>query len=539
MADPARSPFLAALAAHEPASTAGRSWVFAAYDQLTDAIGPLAERPAAELGLVLCENRAKARRRPYHRHKLAFVLANQRQFALEQAKRGVAVRYVTGDDSYAALLEPVARELGGLTAMEPAEREMRTDLAPLVEAGLLSIVPHQGFLTTQDQFTRHRPSGPPWRMDAFYRLVRKETGILMDADGSPVGGKFSFDAENRKPWRGDPPAAVPPSFALDPVTAEVCDLVDREFADHPGQIDRDHLPTTLEDAEQLWAWALACCLPWFGPFEDAISVRSSNLFHTRISALVHLHRLLPSRVVADVADDVRLPLASREGFVRQVLGWREFMRHVHAATDGFRDIPGTAHEASPTNVLAAHEPLPRALWGAPSGLHCLDHVVADVWSEAYGHHITRLMVISNLGTLLGWDPRELTDWFWVAYADAFDWVVEPNVLGMGTFALGELFTTKPYVSGAAYLSKMGDACRSCGFDPKKTCPITRLYWAFLARHQERFASNIRMAMPIRNVAKRSAAERAKDAATFATVRETLRAGLPLTPDLFDRAGTSR
>jgi deoxyribodipyrimidine photolyase-related protein len=526
-----RSPFVSALADAQPRRPGQRTWIYVPYDQLTDAVGPLAGRSADELGIVLVESRAKARRRPYHRHKLALILANQRQFALEQARRGVAVRYLTGCAPYAELLEPVAREVGGLVAMEPAERELRLDMAPLVEAGLLRLLPHAGFLTTTDQFRRHRPSGPPWRMDAFYRLCRKESGILMDADGKPVGGKFSFDTENRKPWRGDPPAAVPPRFGLDPITAEVCDLVDREFADHPGRIDREHLPSTQEDAERLWSWAREECLPFFGPFEDAISVRSSNLFHTRISALVHLHRLLPSRVVADVAGDERLPLASREGFVRQVLGWREFVRHVHAATDGFHAVPG-AKQGEVPNVLDANEPLPPALWGKASGLHCLDHVVADVWSEAYGHHITRLMVIANLGTLLGWDPRELTDWFWVAYADAFDWVVEPNVLGMGTFALGELFTTKPYVSGAAYLSKMGDACKSCAFDPKKTCPITRLYWAFLDRHRERFAGNIRLAMPLRNVAKRSEAERAKDRATVAAVTEALRAGRSLAPDLF-------
>ncbi|MDA0933544.1 MAG: cryptochrome/photolyase family protein, partial [Planctomycetota bacterium] len=509
-----------------------RTWVYAAYDQLTDAIGPLASRPADELGVVLVESRTKAGRRPYHRQKLALILANQRQFALEQARRGVAVRYVTGDAGYTELLEPVARELGGLATMEPAERELRADLAPLVDAGLLRYEPHEGFLTTADQFRRHRPKGPPWRMDAFYRLVRKESGILMDGDGGPLGGKFSFDAENRKPWRGDPPAAVPPRFQPDAITLEVCDLVEERFADHPGRVDRENLPATAGDAERLWDWALESCLPLFGPFEDAISTRSSNLFHTRISALLHLHRLLPERVVMDVAGRTSIPLASREGFIRQVLGWREFMRHVHRETDGFRAIPGrAAGAAAATNALGAREPLPEALWGKASGLHCLDHVIEDVWNEAYGHHITRLMVIANLGTLLGWDPRELTDWFWVAYVDAFDWVVEPNVLGMGTFALGELFTTKPYVSGAAYLSKMGDACRSCAFDPKSTCPITRLYWAFLARHEELFAGNVRLAMPLRNVARRKPAERAKDAATHAAVNDALRAGRTLTPDL--------
>ena len=261
-----------------------------------------------------------------------------------------------------------------------------------------------------------------------------------------------------------------------------------------------------------------------------MSSRSSGLFHTRISALLNLHRLLPSRAIADVAG-MTLPLASQEGFIRQILGWREFVRHVHRATDGFRNLPGGAPSiaerpgdggyarwagkpwgeslrpagsgqaaagsdrnapeagdpeggATPS-ALGASEPLPPAFWGTLSGLTCLDRVVADVWAEGYSHHITRLMVLANLATLLDVSPRELTDWFWIAYTDAYDWVVEPNVLGMGTYAVGDLMTTKPYVSGAAYIARMSDYCDRCAFDPKTTCPITRLYWAFFARHEGR------------------------------------------------------
>jgi deoxyribodipyrimidine photolyase-related protein len=206
---------------------------------------------------------------------------------------------------------------------------------------------------------------------------------------------------------------------------------------------------------------------------------------------------------------------------------------VHVATDGLRKVPGLPEpgplEPARPSWLGADRPLPEVFWGsAPSGLHCLDTVVHDVWDEAYGHHITRLMVLSNLATLLDVSPRELTDWFWVAYADAFDWVVEPNVLGMGTYAAGPLMTTKPYVSGAAYLAKMSDYCQSCAFDPKTTCPVTRLYWAFLARHEARLPGP-RMAMPLVSVRKRSAAERAADAEEFHRVSRALTEGERLTP----------
>ncbi len=173
--------------------------------------------------------------------------------------------------------------------------------------------------------------------------------------------------------------------------------------------------------------------------------------------------------------------------------------------------------------------MPPAYWGQPSGLRCLDHVVADVWASGYGHHITRLMVLSNIATLIDTSPRELTDWFWLAYTDAYDWVVEPNVLGMGSFAVGELMTTKPYVSGAAYIDRMSDYCAHCEFDPKDNCPITNLYWAFLARHEQQFEGNPRLRLPLASLRRRDGKRRDHDAEVFRWARDTLGAGAMLHP----------
>ena len=501
---------LAALAVPET----GRRWVYVPYDQLTDAIGPLAREAPESLGVVLVESAAKGRRRPYHRQKLALILANQRHFALEQAARGVAVRYVQTEGGYAAALASQLEDLEALETlrvMEPAEHELREELAWLD----LDVIPHEGWLTTEAQFATCGG-----RMDRFYRTVRRDADILME-NGKPVGGAWSFDAQNREPWRGTPEAPEPPRFEPDEITREVAAFVDDHFSDHPGAIDLTALPATADDAEQLWAWALRECLHAFGPYEDAMSERSSGLFHTRVSALMHLHRLLPRRVLDDVLA-LDIELRSKEGFVRQVLGWREFVRHVHRTTDGMQTCE--------QNHLEAHTPLPPVFWGgAPSGLRCLDRVVEDVWREGYSHHITRLMVLSNIATLLDVDPRELTDWFWVAYTDAFDWVVEPNVLGMGTYAAGDLMTTKPYISGAAYINKMGDSCGSCAFDPRRNCPITRMYWAFLARHEDKLASNHRMRMPYASLRKRDPAVRAEDADVFDAVRAALQAGCVFSP----------
>lgn len=499
-----------------------RRWVYVAYDQLSGELGPLGREAPEELGIVLVENPAKAARRPYHKQKLALVLANGRQFALEQAERGVLVRHAVAREGYVQALGELAAELGPLRMMEPAERELRVELEPLFAAGALESLPHEGWLTDAADFEAAAPEGPPWRMDAFYRHVRRRTGILME-NGRPLGGAFSFDAENRRPWRGEPPAPAPPRFEPDGVTAEVLQLVATRYAAHPGELDGGALPSTAADAARAREHALERCLTHFGPFEDAMSVRSSSLFHTRLAPLLNLQRLLARDVLAAaLARDV--PLPSKEGFVRQVLGWREFVRHVHEATDGLRQRPN----GTPLD-LRDGRPLVPAYWGAPSGLACLDRVVAGVWRTGYSHHIERLMVLSNIATLLDLDPRELSSWFHVAYTDAYDWVVEPNVLGMGTFALGELFTTKPYVSGAAYLARMSDDCGACAFDPQRDCPLTRLYWAFLERHRDSLESNPRLKMPYASLRRRAAHERAADAAHFERVGAALAAGEKLGP----------
>ena len=529
---------------------AGRRWVYVPYDQLSSDMGRLSREPPSDLGLVMVENPWKADRRPYHRQKLALILANGRHFALEQARRGVAVRIAVAKGPYRDALEPLVGELGPIEVMRPAERELRADLQPLIENGGLVEVAHEGWLSEPEDFATSQKSKPPWRMDAFYRHMRRRTGLLMQ-DGKPIGGRFSFDAENRKPWPGEPAAPSPPVFEPDEITREVAELVVQRFPHHPGEVDLSSLPSTAADAERLWTWACESCLPRFGPFEDAMSVRSTGLFHTRISGLLNIHRLLPGRVVADVSA-MDLPIASKEGFIRQVLGWREFVRHVHEHTDGFRSLPESTRSSTAAfpgdagwsrwtgddwpriaasdepdggacpSLLGADRPLPRAFWpDRPSGLACLDRVVADVWTEAWSHHITRLMVLCNLATLLEVEPRQLADWFWVAYLDAYDWVVEPNVLAMGCYALGPLMTTKPYVSGAAYINRMSDYCPTCAFDPKKDCPITDLYWAFLDRHTETLADNHRMRLILSSLGKRKHAKRDEDRAVFDWVSRTL------------------
>ena len=515
-------------------------WLFVAYDQLNEALFEPAQPHEGTLGLVFVESTEKASRRPYHKQKLALLLANMRHFAVEMAAH-YPVLYLSSGGTYADALEGVFGD-SPLLCLEPAERELRIDLESMVASGRLEVLPHVGWLTPHAWFVDSVGTEPPFRMDPFYRKVRTTTGWMM-IDGQPMGGSYSHDADNRKPWKGEPDAPSPPTFDVDAIDREVEELIRTHHGDHPGHLDLAALPTTKEQAEASLDYGMAC-MTWFGPYEDAMSERSRTLFHTRLAPLLNLHRVLPMEAAtAAMATDA--PLNSVEGFVRQLI-WREYVHHVHVATDGFRTLDVNRTEAvrgagwgegphavdgGHPNHLEQRNPLFPAYWGAPSGLRCLDANVAAVIEDGWTHHIPRLMVLSNLANLLDINPRALTDWFHAGFIDAFDWVVEPNVLGMGTFALGTAMMTKPYVSGSAYIHRMSDHCGSCAFHPKKTCPITRLYWAYLNRHRPAFERNHRMSMAMRNAAKRSDENKAEDEATFLQVSEALRLGQSLvTPD---------
>jgi deoxyribodipyrimidine photolyase-related protein len=514
-----------------------RSWIYVPYDRLHDGVGPLAETKPEDAVLVFMESQAKGTRRPYHKKKLTLVLSAMRHFALEQAERGCRVVYGQSSASFSdGLMELQERwQWNELICNRPAERELRTELEVACADGLrITFAKDTAWLSTTDDFEAAFPKRAAsngavkagqrtYLMDTFYRAMRQKSGILME-HGKPNGGKFSFDAENRLPWRNELPVPVRPSFAPDEITREVMAMIEERHPDTFGSLAGFDLAVTRKDAEAVWAFALERCLPYFGPWEDAMSSSHPDLFHSMTSPLLNLTLLRPCDLVQQVAEAYaagNVPLASAEGFIRQILGWREFIRHIHEATDGFRKLenPGALHldsemwvGASP-NALSAHRKLPPVYWGTRSGMHCMDTIVAGVVADGWSHHITRLMVLSNLATLCGFSPRELTDWFWFAYIDAYDWVVEPNVLGMATFADGGLTATKPYVSGAAYINKMSDYCGSCALNPKQTlgagsCPFTALYWSFLERNEAVLAPLNRMAMPLATMRKRSSAERA-------------------------------
>ena len=503
---------------------ATRRWVYVPYDRFTDRTGPLSEQPAEASGIVIVESTAMALRRPYHKKKLVVLIANMRHFALEQAQRGVAVIYHFSAKSHGQGLLDVQHERGlsELVAMTPAERELRLDLTSAMQDGLrLRFVDDTTWLSQTSDFAGvYGPyrDGKRYVMDRFYRVMRQKTGVLME-NAKPIGGQFSFDAENRNPYKGQVPVPVPPAFPPDAITAEVIAMVESTYPNHFGTTEGFDLPCTQVECDRMWSFALDHLLPHFGPFEDAMRDDEHQLFHSKTSALVNLGRLLPQDLIRDVeaqAERKAISLASAEGFIRQLLGWREFMRHLHEQTDGYRLLAGHKPQDDPyagatPSALGATLPLPAVYWGVKSGLHCMDTVVEQVIQEGWSHHITRLMVLSNLATLCGFSPRELTDWFWFAYIDAYDWVVETNVLGMATYADGGVTATKPYVSGAAYIHRMSNFCGHCQFDPKKaigpgSCPFTSLYWTFLERNEQVLGTNFRLQMPYTTLRRKSPEE---------------------------------
>ena len=321
--------------------------------------------------------------------------------------------------------------------------------------------------------------------------MRRKTGLLMDADGKPEGGQWNYDKDNRE----TPPRGVnfpaPHAVAPDAITRDVLDLVAAEFADHFGDLLPFGFPVTRPDAKAALDHFIATALPDFGRYQDAMVAGQDYLFHSILSPCINVGLLDPLEVCeAAVAAWARgdAPLNSVEGFVRQILGWREYMRGMY-----WWDMPEFARR----NALAATRPLPDFYWTGDTDMRCLSESIGQTKRTAYAHHIQRLMVLGNFAMLAGTDPQAISDWFLVVYADAYEWVEMPNVIGMSQYADGGMIASKPYAGGGAYIDRMSDYCGRCRYNVKQktgpdACPFNALYWDFLARHEDRLRGNMRM-----------------------------------------------
>lgn len=512
------------------------NWWFLPYDQLN-----LELLDGKECnGIILIESTNKAKSLPYHKQKLFLVISSIRHFAVECNNLAIPTLHVSTNGPYHEVIGELSERLGPINVNRPSERSLRIELESLEKGGKVIFHKHPGWLTEKSWFVESNGLEPPFRMDKFYRKARKELGWLMD-NGKPRGGKYSFDSENRKPWKYDP---IPPrenEYEYDSIDYEVVKIVNTLFPDNPGDLGEKKYPTSSLEVREAVNYTLRV-LPHFGDYEDAMSAQSKSLFHTKLSPLLNLHRVMPAEI-ADVALNSNSPLNSVEGLLRQLI-WREYVHHIHEITDGFRTLEVSKTESLPRNAgwdnhqisitsslepnhLEQTNPLPLAYWGRKTRMNCLDSVVESVIDDGWTHHIPRLMILGNFSQLLDIEPRQITDWFHSAFVDAFDWVVEPNVLGMATFGLGESMMTKPYVCGSPYIKKMSDYCDSCDLSKKNQCPVTNLYWAYLERHRGKLEKVQRMTIPMRNLSKRSDIQKAEDVAIFDSVSNRLQNGLPV------------
>ena len=439
--------------------------------------------------------------------RIAVFLAAMRHFARALESRGWPVDYLAlGTHPHAAIEAALADVLARdpperVVAVEPGEWRLEQSIARVAtEAGVpLAWREDRHFLVSRREFADWARGYRQLRMESFYRRMRKLTGVLMQ-DGEPAGGAWNFDARNRESYRREGPRdiAAVPRFAPDRITREALEAVERHFPGHPGDLAAFAWPVTREDALDALEAFVRERLPAFGRHQDAMWTGEETLNHSLLSVAMNLKLLDPREVIAAAElawREGRAGIESVEGFVRQVLGWREFIRGIY-----WLDMPGLRE----ANHFGHARPLPAWYWTGDTRMACMREAVGQTLRTGYAHHIQRLMVTGQFALLAEIDRKAVADWYLAVYADAVEWAELPNVAGMALYADGGRFTSKPYVASGAYIDRMSDYCRHCAYRPKvaagpKACPVTTLYWHFLARHEEAFAAHPRTALMIRNL----------------------------------------
>jgi deoxyribodipyrimidine photolyase-related protein len=465
-------------------------WVLG--DQLNVALAAMVGADPLTHRVLLVESDAKLSSKRWHLQRAHFVVASMRRFAAERRAAGFEVDERRSVSLAVGLAEHRREfEPRQVIATEPASR----DGLALLRRLDVDVVRTNQFLCHPDEFAVWAQGRTSFTMEHFYRWQRRRLGILMDGS-EPAGGRWNFDVENRQP----PPKnasgrwPAPPRDELDDVDRDVI----ARLRPHTWGAEPDGTwATTRRGALARLEHFIDRVLPHFGPHEDAMTTASWHLAHSLLSPYLNIGLLLPGEV-CDAAEDAyrrgHVPLASAEGFIRQIIGWREY-------TWGLYWLWGPEYAAR--NALEAHRPIPPAFTGAaPTQMRCLAHALESLHDHGWMHHIQRLMILGNLALLVGVEPQAMTRWMWAGFVDGAEWVMVPNVVGMALHADGGMMATKPYAAGGAYIDRMSDYCKGCRFDRKQrtgvdACPFTTLYWDFIARHGDRFERNPRMAQQVR------------------------------------------
>ena len=474
--------------------------VFVSGDCLTRA-GPLAN--SDDDHVLMIEASTFARRKPYHPHKLTLVFSAMRHFRDELRADGYTVDHYQTETFGDGLSSHFDAHPGDhLLTTRRSAHGGNDRLRELVEdrGGTIDFEADPRFLCSPTDFDEWADGDPPYRHEQFYRHMRQQTGYLME-NGDPVGGEWNFDDSNREFPGGDYEPPGPPRFQPDDRTEATAEWVRSTYGDDgyenapygTGWAEPEEFfwPVTRDEACTALDRFIADRLPAFGPYQDAMLDGEWAMNHALLSSSLNLGLLRPAEVIGAAIEAYEAdsaPIESVEGFVRQILGWREFVRHV------YRREP----EMESANALGATADLPAFFWTGETDMACLSDAVEGVRKRGYSHHIQRLMILSNFATAYGVEPKQLNEWFHAAYVDAYHWVTTPNVVGMGSFGTDAL-STKPYVASANYIDGMSDYCADCPYDKNETtgedaCPFNTLYWEFLGRNEDELRSNHRMGL---------------------------------------------
>jgi len=511
-------------------NTRPRNLVVVLGDQLDPNSAALNEFDPAQDAVWMSEASEESTRVWSAKARIAIFLAAMRHFRDALRERGWVVHY---------------RELGdgieeNLTLRFEADvRRLRPNALIMVQAGEwhlarafekiaigtgvpLHVKEDEHFFCTHEDFRQHAKGRKQLRMEFFYRELRRKHGVLMDGD-EPEGGTWNYDAENRESFGKNGPDSLRPRprrFEPDAVTREVIALVNERFKNNPGSLDAFDWPVTPADADLALQDFIKYRLPEFGRWQDAMWTNEPWLFHSRLSAAMNLKLLSPRRVIAAAEKAFRsgrAPLASVEGFIRQILGWREYVRGVYWLL-----MPGYLKR----NTLDAQQPLPAFYWTGDTDMVCLRDTIGQTLRHGYSHHIQRLMVTGLFALLWGAQPQQVHEWFLAVHVDAVEWVELPNTLGMSQYADGGVMASKPYIASGKYIQRMSNYCAGCKFDPAqrtgpKACPFTTLYWDFLQRHEAMLAKNPRTVMQVRNATRLTPAQRSEITDHAAKLRDRI------------------
>lgn len=493
-------------------------------DQLNVRISSLIDCDKKNDVILMCEVISEATYVKHHKKKIAFLFSAMRHFAEELVHDGYCVHYIKLDDreNTGSFQGEIGRalkksQLERIIVTHPGEFRVLEEIQLCEKRYNVPVIIKEDnrFLCSSREFSQWANQRKNLRMEFFYRKMRKSHHILMDGD-EPVGGQWNYDSQNRKPPSDG--LSIPKTFEQKPdqITKDVMMLVSEKFSDHFGDVDPFYFAVTRKHALKALNRFIDERLPFFGDYQDAMMTGQPWMYHSHISFYLNCGLLLPLECIKAAEHaycEEKAPLNAVEGFIRQVLGWREYVRGIY-----WLKMP----KYKTKNFFQADRKLPHFYWTGQTQLNCIHQCVSETKKNAYAHHIQRLMVLGNFALLAGISPDEINEWYLIVYADAFEWVELPNVTGMILFADGGLLASKPYAAGGNYINKMSDYCQECQYKVTKkngpdACPFNYLYWDFLARNRNQLANNHRLAMMYKTYDKMSDEKKAAishDAKTF-------------------------